>query len=315
MSDEARGLAERLARGDDPLEVRVELAEKLSELGDPRLEGETFVEIPEGPFLLGTSEDSEGEHKPHESPQVTLDLPAFEIARFPVTVAEYRRFIDDGGYRRKELWRDLGWTWREENRIELPRFFSEDERAEWHPYLTANRPVVGASFYEAEAFARWANARLPTEAEWEKAARGAYGNEWPWGNEFDPNKCNSAEGKKGGTTPVGAYSALGGDSPYGCADMVGNVWEWCADWFNEAEYKPRASASVVDPRGPQDGKYRVLRGGSFSSNRNVARCAYRDRNNLTLRNLNYGFRVCASPSQDILPSSPKFRSLEFGGGG
>jgi hypothetical protein len=68
--------------------------------------------------------------------------------------------------------------------------------------------------------------RLPREAEWEKAARGAYGNEWPWGNEFDPNKCNSVEGGKGGTTPVGSYSSAGGDSPYGCADMVGNVWEW-----------------------------------------------------------------------------------------
>jgi formylglycine-generating enzyme required for sulfatase activity len=138
---------------------------------------------------------------------------------------------------------------------------------------------------------------LPSEAEWEKAARGAYGNEWPWGNEFDPNKCNSREGKKGGTTPVGAYSALGGDSPYGCADMVGNVWEWCNDWHNESEYKSRASASVVDPKGPQNGQFRVLRGGSFGLDRNKARCAFRDDDRYPdLRYGDLGFRLVVSPS-------------------
>ena len=138
--------------------------------------------------------------------------------------------------------------------------------------------------------------RLPSEAEWEKAARGAYGNEWPWGDKFDDDKCNSAEAWTGGTTSVGAYSTLGGDSPYGCADMVGNVWEWCADWFDETEYKKRAGGSVVDPRGPQGGLRRVARGGSFGGGRRIARCAARYGVIPDVRYLSVGFRVCISPS-------------------
>src|SRR5215216_3892800 len=112
------------------------------------------------------------------------------------------------------------------------------------------------------------------------------------GNEFDKNKCNSNEGGKGGTTPVGSYSALGGDSPYSCADMAGNVWEWCNDWYHEAEYKKRASASIVNPIGPQSGTYRVLRGGSFSDDLRNVRCASRHRLLPFARNDYLGFRVC-----------------------
>ena len=137
--------------------------------------------------------------------------------------------------------------------------------------------------------------KLPTEAEWEKAARGAYGNEWPWGNEFDSIKCNSYEGRKGDTTPVGLYSLVGGDSPYGCADMVGNVWEWCNDWFSESEYISRVHALEVNPKGPQSGKYRVLRGGSFDYLYNGARGASRSSSHSDSCNSSLGFRVCASP--------------------
>jgi formylglycine-generating enzyme required for sulfatase activity len=131
----------------------------------------------------------------------------------------------------------------------------------------ANHPVVKVSWSEAMAYGRWLNEalhgeikdlqlRLPTEAEWEKAARGEYGNEWPWGNEFDPHKCNSSERRQGGTTPVGAYSPQG-DSPYGAADMAGNVWEWCHSLYQPYPYM------VDDGRESENENAgdRVLRGG------------------------------------------------------
>ena len=110
-------LVARLTLGIDPFETRLAMAERLGALGDPRLPPigpPSFIEVPEGPFLLGTDEQASGEreHKAHESPRVTLDLPTFEIDRFLVTVARFTEFIDDGGYRRRELWRPIGWTFR-----------------------------------------------------------------------------------------------------------------------------------------------------------------------------------------------------------
>ena len=239
--------------------------------------GLEFLRVTKGKFVMGSKDDSELAQD-REKPQHTVDLSDYWMAKFILTNEQYAEFL---GKQKHPV-------------------------SDWQN--KKDHPVVNVSWEDAVAYCKWFNEthqselkeagnltlRLPSEAEWEKAARGAYGNEWPWGNEFDKTKCNSSEGGKGGTTPVGAYSSLGGDSPYGCADMVGNVWEWCADWYDEAEYKKRASGSVIAPRGPQSGTGRVLRGGSFDNSRYYARCAYRDYNVPDSRDSHVGFRVCAS---------------------
>lgn len=243
--------------------------------------GLEFLRIPRGKFVMGSKDDNElavDDEKPQHTVELTYD---YWMSKFTLTNEQYAEFL---GKQKHPV-------------------------SDWQK--KKDHPVVDVSWDDAVAYCKWFNEtcqselkeagnltlRLPTEAEWEKAARGAYGNEWPWGNEFDPNKCNSVEGKKGkigGTTPIGIYSSFGSDSPYGCADMVGNVWEWCSDWFGEAEYKKRGSGSIVDPRGPQKGTGRVLRGGSYYRDRKYVRCASRGNNGPDSHGHGIGFRVCAS---------------------
>jgi hypothetical protein len=161
------------------------------------------------------------------------------IDKYPVTNEKYRAFVLADGYGNQAYWSSDGWKWKTEENISSPEYWNDTE---WDK---ADHPVVGVSYYEAEAYAKWAGKRLPTEREWEKAARGEDGREYLWGDEFDQEKCNSAETHLKHTTPVTQYP--NGVSPYGCYDMAGNVWEWCADWYD----KKKGS--------------RVLRGGSWNS--------------------------------------------------
>src|SRR5690242_19353276 len=188
-----------------------------------------MVEVPEGEFMMGTSDEnikllqlkesdwayewSDNDLFAAEQPPHRVSLPAFEIAKYPVTNEDYHAFVSDAAYRLPRDW--VGFTFRGD---------------------TETHPVVGVSKVDAESYIAWLNTktgmnfRLPTEAEWERAARGTDGRIFPWGNTFDPWRCNTAENMKRGTTAVGFYSPSG-DSPSGAADMVGNVWEWTQSLF------------------------------------------------------------------------------------
>ncbi|MGB8647000.1 MAG: SUMF1/EgtB/PvdO family nonheme iron enzyme [Anaerolineae bacterium] len=234
--------------------------------------------VPAGEFIMGDDKGSDDEKPAH---RVSLD--AYYIGRYPVTNSDYKRYRDDRGEPFKV------------------------------PTGKANHPVVEVSWYQARDYCAWAGMRLPTEAEWEKTASwdesahesgvwdrvkrsvGASGRsskkrQYPWGDEFDSNKCNTSESGIGTTTPVGKYSPAG-DSPYGAADMAGNVWEWCADWYAGDYYK---KSPAQNPQGPDSGESRVVRGGAFHYLRSRARCAYRFNYPPNYLGDAQGFRVAAS---------------------
>lgn len=209
------------------------------------LSAENRIAIPEGDFLFG-------------DPPRKVFVSAFSIARHPVTVAEFARFVPSG-YRDRKLWSKQGWAWRTREAIDKPRFWGE---AEWAAYLVDSHPVVGVSAYEAEAFARFIGARLPTEAEWEKAARGLDGRKYPWGDEW----IDGASGKRGvgprSTVPVGTYPR--GASPFGLLDVVGCVWQWCADVVDKDAPRARRDP-FLDPEEYEDGTERATRGGGWNN--------------------------------------------------
>jgi formylglycine-generating enzyme required for sulfatase activity len=263
------------------LKKRFEAGEILGILGDPRIKPPPMVIVETGEFTMG-SKESEDEQPIH---RVYLD--AFMIGKYPVTNEEFKTFMSDDGYKKKEFWTPEGWQWLKEENITCPWF--------WHDrkWNGPNFPVVGVSWYEAAAYAQWLSQKtgdrygLPSEAQWEKAARGSTGLVYPWGNQFDKDKCNSYEGGLRRTSPVGLFP--GGKSPYGCMDMAGNVWEWCADWYGEDYYK---KSPAKNPGGPSSGSGRVFRGGSWGVVDWICRAAFRGWAALPAdRDYDLGFRL------------------------
>ena len=250
-----------IANPDVALRVRIAAGSLLGNLGDPRL-GEMVV-IPAGNFFMGEGSEQ------HE-----LSLPDYQLGKYPVTNVEYRRFIDAGGYRDKRWWTEAGWLEVGQKQDE-PRFW-QDAR-----FDKPNQPVIGLSWYECVAYCRWLSAesgqfsRLPTEAEWEKGARGADGRVYPWGNELDPSRLNGrgpGDRQVCTSTPVGLYPT--GVSPFGLFDCVGNVWEWCATrWKKPFPYDTKHDEWQADYLEGQN--LRVLRGGSWYYQQDVTRCTHR----------------------------------------
>jgi serine/threonine-protein kinase len=211
-----------------------------------------MILVPAGMFVMGS--DSEFDN---ERPMRRVHLDAFYIDKYEVTNAEYKKFIDATGHRIPSG-----------NSFEAGPF-------NWHngtyPPGKGDHPVVLVSWNDARAYAKWAGKRLPTEAEWEKAARGEDGRVWPWGNQWDAARCNIEESFLYSTQPV--HSFANGRSPYGCHNAAGNAMEWVADRYSENYYR---QAPDRNPPGPEFGSYRVIRGGAWDSNISLyARTAYR----------------------------------------
>jgi len=266
-------LADRVAvlssRGLDLVVAELLLAMRWTGTEPIRLE---LVRVPAGEFLMGSDSAKDALAWPNEQPQHRLVLPEIHIGKYPITNEQYAVFVKAKGVGVPGHW--------EGSRI---------------PTGKEHHPVVYVSWHDAVAFCDWLSqvsgrtVRLPTEAEWEKAARGEDERIWPWGNEWDATRLNSRAAGLGSTTPVGEYSP-GGDSPYGCADMAGNVWEWCSSLYRPCPYD--ADDGRENPKAPHP---RVLRGGAFCGGSGGVRCAVRLGIDPDYCNRDFGFRVVSSP--------------------
>lgn len=241
------------------------------------------------------SSDTDRMASDNEKPQHRLTLPDYWIGKTPITNAQFRPFVEGDGYTNRVYWTEVGWQWRKKDKIVSPEYWNN---AQWNG---ADYPVVGVSWYEAVAYCRWLSAqvgmvlRLPSEAEWEKAARGPAGLIWPWGNQWEAGRCNIKEAGIGKTTAVGHYSS--GASNYGVYDMAGNVWEWCAtEWGKSYPYQLKDEwVEAYLQRDPT----RSLRGGSWYQERQHARGAYRNHGLPRNRRSSRGLRVAShSPYSD-----------------
>lgn len=239
-------------------------------------DGKEMIFIPGGEFIMGSDEGH-----PNYQPEHQVYVADFYIDRWPVTNAEYKQFIETTGHPApyyKVSWCDTkGYNWDPEKRL--------------YPPGKADHPVVLVTWEDAMAYAAWADKRLPTEAEWERAARGKYGRRYPWGDEFEPGRCNIKEAALGQTSPVGTFSPQG-DTPEGLIDMVGNVWECTNSLFRPYPYEADDGRESRQAAG-----FRVLRGASWVNDANVAHCLARLDGDFQFYN-NFGFRCAVSLEEE-----------------
>jgi formylglycine-generating enzyme required for sulfatase activity len=279
---------------------RVAAGDTLAQLGDPRFRADAwylphepllgFVEIPAGPFLMGSDKARDPEAGDDELPRHEITLPRYFIGRYPVTVAQFRAFVEASGYQPQ----------RQDALQGLPTHpvvhVSWDDTLKYSEWLTARlrewpgMPEPLATLVRQEGWC----VTLPSEAEWEKAARGTDGRRYPWGNEADSNRANY------GDTGINARSAVGcfpgGVSLYGIEELSGNVWEWTRSVYDRYPYP--AAQEVLAQRENLEisrDRPRVWRGGAFSDPHRLVRCAYRIRSGPYVWLRYFGFRVVVRP--------------------
>jgi len=243
----------------------------------PEANARLMVPIPAGSFVMGGEEE---ESPRNELPGHVVHLPDYYIGRQPVTNQDYREFVQCTDHRPPIHW-----------------------QRDTYPAGLGKHPVVNVSWQDAQTYAEWRGARLPTEAEWEKAARGTDERRYPWGDRFQEGEYCNANNPMGTTTPVDEYPL--GCSPYGVWDMVGNVYEWCADYY-EADYY-RISPGT-HPKGPDGGQDRVIRGSCYMDTRGVLRATNRGGGTEVSSRDNIGFRIAmtakeTAPVPESLPPS------------
>jgi formylglycine-generating enzyme required for sulfatase activity len=299
-----------------PIADRIAAADALAQAGDPRLgwhRPARWVELPGGRLLMGAQKSkkkgsgNDPEASDWEAPVHQVQVSGFAMARFPVTVAEFAAFLEDEDCEDSRWWGAGG--------ADQPSAPDDWDDQQAHP----SRPVVKVSWYQAVAFCAWLTdrlsrpqgakgtillpadrvVRLPTEAEWEYAARGASGRRYPWGEEApDGQRANFDAAKVGAPSPVGIFT--GDCTPEGVSDLAGNVWEWCLDAYREEFYgQCQSQGLVADPVPMGDGgSPRVLRGGAFWDGARDLRSSSRGRFQPERRDLGVGFRcVLAAPRQ------------------
>ncbi len=268
--------------------------------------GLELVEIPSGPCTLGAAV-ADASATPawtafaydNERPRHETDVRGYLIGLHPITNATYLTFVEGGGYQRREWWTDEGWAWKEDYDISRPACWTADLGGEWRlgrlEALDPHRPVVHVSWFEADAFARAQGARLPTEAEWEKAAtwdqEQGLARRYPWGNDPpDPSVHANVDQLACGPAPAGAYPD--GASPWGCLAMIGDVWEWTASEFRA--YPGFTAHPYREYSEPFFGAgYRVLRGGSWATRARVATPTFRNWDHPQRRQIFAGIRLAA----------------------
>jgi iron(II)-dependent oxidoreductase len=263
------------------------------------------AEIPRGKFTLGSPSQQgfvfDNEQLAHE-----VEIGAFAISKTAVTNGEFKQFVEDGGYRRSELWTAEGWKWRTSVAAEHPVYWRVEGSGRWlrrnfdeWVRLDERLPIIHVSWYEADAYCRWSGRRLPAEAEWELAASaeltaGGRGittdkRRYPWGDDSPTPERANLDWRAMGCLPVDALSA--GDSAFGCRQMIGNVWEWTASDFKP--YPGFIPGPYKEYSEPWFGDHKVLRGGCWVTRSRVIHNTYRNFYTPDRRDVWAGFRTCA----------------------